>query len=226
MNARLVWFAACALGSGFALGTMTYGCSSSDPGASDGGAKDSAAPTDQSSPPADAGATPTDSGRDTGPTSLTATAAITPTGSDAGAATGTATFVETSGEVAITVQITSGPSGMKGLHVHQVGDCGNLGGNAGLHFDPRGTMAHGHPDSGTHHGGDLGNIAISDAGVGTVSLRTRELTVGPGDASVAGRAIVVHAAPDDGTAASLDAGGNGGTGNSGGRIGCGVITRQ
>ena len=47
-----------------------------------------------------------------------------------------------------------------------------------------------------------------------MGIRLRLLTVGPGEMSVVGRGIVVHAKVDDWSQP---------TGNAGGRIGCGVI---
>ena len=76
---------------------------------------------------------------------------------------------------------------------------------------------HGLPDAGSKHAGDLGNIVLDDAGAGTLTITANAITLDDGGASVIGRTIVVHANPDDGTA------GDAGPGNSGGRIGCGVI---
>jgi Cu-Zn family superoxide dismutase len=88
--------------------------------------------------------------------------------------------------------------------------------SAGEHFNPGGT-AHGGPDEPAHHAGDLGNVVADERGHAELHIKADAATLAP-DApfSIAGRAIILHANPDD-----LD---SQPSGDAGGRIGCGVIT--
>src|SRR6266581_3084841 len=49
------------------------------------------------------------------------------------------------GSVEVVVDLTGVPPGEHGFHVHDKGDCGNNGQNAGGHFNPT-NMLHGTPD--------------------------------------------------------------------------------
>jgi Cu-Zn family superoxide dismutase len=128
---------------------------------------------------------------------------------------GQATFTETTGGVRVTLDLTGTPPGPHGVHLHEIGDCSAPDAtSAGAHFNPTGSHHGGH-DTAERHAGDLGNIEVGADGVGHLDLTVPGLTVAPGPTSVVGRAIVVHADIDDLTTQP--------TGNSGARIGCGVI---
>ncbi|MFH4980215.1 hypothetical protein AB6A40_006924 [Gnathostoma spinigerum] len=109
--------------------------------------------------------------------------------------------------------------GQHGIHVHQNGDLANACAAAGAHFNPAG-VNHGAPTANPHHVGDMGNIRAGNNNVAAVMISNLEIPLS-GPNSVLGRAIVVHANPDDlglgGTPLSLT------TGNSGRRVACGVI---
>ncbi len=109
------------------------------------------------------------------------------------------------------------PGSSHGFHIHEKGDCSAAdASSAGGHFNPAGAP-HGRMDVGAHHAGDIDNITADAQGVAHVNIHIPGLTLGSGAANdVAGRAIVVHADPDD--YASQPAG------NAGKRIACGVIT--
>lgn len=109
------------------------------------------------------------------------------------------------------------PNSVHAIHIHEKGDCSAVdASSAGGHFNP-GMSAHGKVDSGTHHGGDMDNLVADAEGVAKVDAHARAVTLGGGAGNdVAGRAVVVHAAPDD--YASQPAG------NAGARIACGVIS--
>ena len=144
----------------------------------------------------------------------TATANIGP--SSGSQVTGQATFTEKGGNVEIVVTVRSLTPGKHGVHIHENGDCSaSNAASAGGHFNPTGAP-HGGPESGQHHAGDLGNLEAGADGSGTLTITTDALTVGPGDRSIVGRSIVIHADPDD-----LSAGDP--AGHSGSRVGCGVI---
>lgn len=104
-----------------------------------------------------------------------------------------------------------------GLHVHETGDCGAAdASSAGPHFNPA-ARPHGRPDAGAHHAGDLPNVTAGPDGVARINIHVDGLTLGGAPATnVLGRALVLHAQPDD--YASQPAG------NSGSRIACGVIS--
>lgn len=104
--------------------------------------------------------------------------------------------------------------GLHGFHVHEYGDCTDTAAvSAGGHFNP-GNAAHGGPVAAHHHAGDLGNIEADTGGVARIDRVFAGLSL-RGETSVAGRSFVVHAKDDD--LKSQPAG------NSGNRIGCGVI---
>ncbi|HWC65690.1 MAG TPA: superoxide dismutase family protein [Thermoanaerobaculia bacterium] len=143
------------------------------------------------------------------------TAAATIEGRSGSSLTGTATFVQNGDSVHVTVDVANAPEGVHAVHLHEKGDCSAPDAtSAGGHFNPT-HMEHGSPDAPMHHAGDFGNMTVGGAGRGHLELDTTMLTVTAGDRSVAGRAIVVHASPDDMKTQP--------TGNAGGRIGCGVV---
>lgn len=108
------------------------------------------------------------------------------------------------------------PGSAHGFHVHEKGDCSAADAtSAGAHFNPF-DKPHGKSDSVAHHAGDIDNIVAGRDGVAKVDLHLRGVTLGGGAVNdIAGRAFVVHAAPDD--YATQPAG------NAGARVACGVI---
>ncbi len=132
-----------------------------------------------------------------------------------GAEVGRATATTVAGGVRFTADVHGMPAGIHGIHVHTVGLCDAPGfTTAGGHWNPT-AMKHGSMNPQGPHEGDLPNLIVGNDGRGTVA------TVVPG-ASIAtlmdadGAAIVVHAGADD---LMTDP-----SGNSGGRIACGVFT--
>jgi superoxide dismutase, Cu-Zn family len=127
-------------------------------------------------------------------------------------------FYQAGSQVRVVADVTGvSPPGNHGFHVHENGKCerdpGKDFATAGGHFNPAGTP-HACPDAASHHAGDLGNIVINADGTGHVDVTTSALSLS-GASSVVGRAIILHAAPDDCTTQP--------TGNAGGRLACGVI---
>jgi Cu-Zn family superoxide dismutase len=86
--------------------------------------------------------------------------------------------------------------------------------SAGGHFNPEG-KPHGHPGSAERHAGDLPALKADKAGRANLHADVSIISLKPGPTSIIGRAIVVHADPDDFKTQP--------TGNSGARIACGVI---
>ena len=105
-----------------------------------------------------------------------------------------------------------------GIHVHEKGDCSSAdASSAGGHFNPT-TEAHGRASrEAPHHAGDMDNLVADGDGVAQVNVHMHGVTLGGGAANdIAGKALVVHAAPDDYTSQP--------SGNSGARVACAVIT--
>lgn len=101
------------------------------------------------------------------------------------------------------------------VHFHEHGDCGNMGENTHGHWNPT-NEPHGKWDSDSFHSGDIGNIALDSKGHAKISVSTARWSVADGDVKdIIGRGIIVHGGTDDYQTQP--------TGNSGPRIGCGVI---
>ncbi|WP_439567259.1 superoxide dismutase family protein [Sphingopyxis sp.] len=108
-------------------------------------------------------------------------------------------------------------AGTYGMHVHAVGQCNAPDfASAGPHWNPTGAQ-HGRENPlGAHHG-DLPNLVVEPDTIGraTLQLVGSRLTGDGGVIDGDGAAFVIHAAPDD---MKTDP-----SGNSGGRVACGVI---
>lgn len=129
---------------------------------------------------------------------------------------GSVSFVESGGMVVVRADVRGLPSAAQfGFHVHEKGDCSAADfTSAGGHFNP-GAKPHSHYGKPERHAGDMPNLRSDAEGNATYSFETPLLTVRPGPNSVVGKAVVIHANPDD--YASQPAG------NSGPRIACGLI---
>lgn len=138
-----------------------------------------------------------------------------------GQVVGTATFTQESAGVRVMAQVRNLPPGTHGIHVHEVGRCeGPDFTSAGAHFNPT-TRQHGIRNPAGPHAGDLPNLDVESGGSGRMDALARDLTLGSGPTSVFdpdGSALVIHANADD---EMTDP-----SGNSGGRIACGVIRRS
>jgi Cu-Zn family superoxide dismutase len=112
-----------------------------------------------------------------------------------------------------------GASQTHAIHVHEKGDCSAAdASSAGGHFNPAGS-AHGRAGTAVHHAGDMDNIVANAQGVADINIHLAGVTLGGGAANdIAGRAVIVHAAPDDYTSQPA--------GNAGARVACGVIKAQ
>ena len=124
-------------------------------------------------------------------------------------------FVQTGSMVRISGELSGHSPGPRAVHIHENGDCSARdASSAGGHFNPH-RLRHGaSPSAG--HAGDLGNVVFDAAGRATVDMRVRGISVSRAAIDgIIGRAVVVHAQPDD---LKTDP-----TGNAGGRVACGVI---
>jgi Cu-Zn family superoxide dismutase len=130
---------------------------------------------------------------------------------------GSVSFVEIQGGVVLVRADVRGlrAGGEFGFHVHEKGDCSSADFmSAGGHFNP-GAKPHAHHAKAERHAGDLPNLKADAEGNATYAFETKLLTVTKGPNSVVGRAVVIHANPDDYTSQPA--------GNSGPRIACGLI---
>ncbi|WP_375403118.1 superoxide dismutase family protein [uncultured Sphingomonas sp.] len=131
-----------------------------------------------------------------------------------GAEAGRATAREVAGGVRFTVDARGIPAGMHGAHVHTVGRCdAPTFETAGGHWNPT-AAKHGVNNPQGPHLGDLPNITVGADGRGTLALTMAGATMA-GLLDADGAAMLIHAAADD---LQTDP-----SGNSGGRIACGVF---
>jgi Cu-Zn family superoxide dismutase len=129
---------------------------------------------------------------------------------------GEATFEQRGDKVQVWVFVQGlKPGQAHGLHIHEVGDCSAPDAmSAKGHFNPFG-KPHGDPKSGERHAGDLPALNAAKNGRAKVEVLVDMISVTPGPGSIIGRALVVHADPDDYRTQP--------TGNAGARLACGVI---
>ncbi|MGE3692308.1 MAG: superoxide dismutase family protein [Novosphingobium sp.] len=134
---------------------------------------------------------------------------------------GTATIRMRGKQAVLDLSLSGVPSGMHGIHIHAVGQCDGPGAAfsaAGGHLNPSGAQ-HGAENPQGHHLGDLPNVFADSAGriMTTVKLAgsAKEWREALFDAD--GASLVLHAGPDD---YRTDP-----SGNSGGRIACGVLEK-
>lgn len=139
---------------------------------------------------------------------------ITPTPGNA--ASGLVTFKDIEDGLLVVAEISGlTPNQKHGFHVHQLGYSGSSDATCTKgHYDPDGTGFHALPGfDGDHHAGDLGVLHADGTGRASYRAVFSDLTVA-GRHAIVGRAIIIHAKPDDGGQP---------TGNAGSRIGVGNI---
>src|SRR4030081_2332872 len=101
------------------------------------------------------------------------------------------------GNVEVIIDLTGVPPGTHGFHIHEKGDCGNNGANAGGHFNPTG-MVHGAPDAVSHHAGDFGNVTADASGEVHTRFTTHSVSLKSGETNnPVGKAVVLHEKADD-----------------------------
>ena len=150
----------------------------------------------------------------------TALATLTGTKTDT-SLNGTAKFTEVEGgKVRMELELTVPTKANKSVavHFHAMADCGDMGNMTGGHWNPTNKM-HGKWGSDNFHSGDIGNINLDGSGKGKVDIESNLWTIG-GDSTtnILDRSIIVHSGVDDYKSQPA--------GNSGSRIGCGLIKKQ
>ena len=131
---------------------------------------------------------------------------------------GTVKFdADSAGKIKMTLDLTIPKKAGKSIavHLHEHGNCGDTAMLAHGHWNPTNTQ-HGKWASASFHLGDIGNVKLNAQGKGTMTLITDLWTLGGSpDKNILGKAVIVHGGMDDYKTQP--------TGNSGSRIGCGVI---
>ena len=132
----------------------------------------------------------------------------------AGQPTANVRMWQTPGGVTFRISGAGLPHGNHGLHVHSVGRCDAPDfTTAGGHWNPT-SKQHGTMNPAGPHEGDLPNLIVGTDGRGTLAITIPGATMA-GLLDADGSAMVVHASADD---LRTDP-----SGNSGGRIVCGVF---
>lgn len=127
---------------------------------------------------------------------------------------GTVWFTQEDDGVKVVADFDGLTPGKHGFHVHEKGDCSAPdAATAGGHFNPTKSL-HGGPDSAIRHVGDLGNVEADAKGHGHYE-RVDKVIALSGKNNIVGLSVVIHADEDDLRTQP--------SGNSGARLGCGVI---
>ena len=130
---------------------------------------------------------------------------------------GTVTFTaKPGGTVRVVAALTGLPPGEHGFHIHEKGDltAPDLS-SAGAHFTPTGHK-HAGPKDESRHAGDLGNVTADASGNAKLDITVDGISIGTAAADdILGKSVILHEKADDLQTNP--------SGNSGGRIGGGVI---
>jgi superoxide dismutase, Cu-Zn family len=135
-----------------------------------------------------------------------------------GSARGSVQAMEGTDGIRLVINGENLPAGSHGVHVHMTGACNPPDfASAGAHWNPAGKQ-HGRNNPQGMHLGDLPNLLIGTDGRGSLEISIPEARLTGGEKAMLdadGAALVIHASPDD---LMTDP-----SGNSGGRIACGVF---
>jgi Cu-Zn family superoxide dismutase len=134
-----------------------------------------------------------------------------------GQANGQATLTAVTGGVLIELEVAGMPAGeWVAFHVHETGTCEHGGDfqSAGGHFNP-GSKEHGYLSEGGPHAGDMPNQSVGADGTLRAQVFNGAVTLDKGEAGIVGRALMIHAKPDDYRSQPA--------GDAGARLACAVI---
>ena len=146
----------------------------------------------------------------------TASATLAPTAGNTTA--GSVTFTQKGDKVTLEAKLSGLAPGGHGFHIHEKGDCSAPDAmSAGGHFNPFG-KPHGAPEASDHHAGDMPMLQADASGNATLTADLAGVSVGSGAGDIVGKSVIVHKDADDYKTQP--------TGNSGARVGCGVIKKS
>jgi superoxide dismutase, Cu-Zn family len=139
---------------------------------------------------------------------------------DKGKSVGTIDLRQTPHGVLVIGKLEGLPPGPHAFHIHGVGKCEPPFTSAGGHFNPA-NKKHGLLAADGHHAGDLPNLHVPASGALSFELLAPAVSLVPGAAGdlfdADGSSFIVHAGVDDYTSDP--------TGEAGGRIACGIVTK-
>ena len=145
-----------------------------------------------------------------------ATATISGTMPDT-AVNGTAQFTVNNGKVKMMLELTVPSKASKevAVHLHEGGNCNDTAKAAGAHWNPT-NAKHGKWGGASYHSGDIGNVKLDKNGKGSIEIETDLWSIGGAPTTdILNKSVIVHSGKDDYTTQP--------SGNSGSRIGCGII---
>ncbi|WP_027468527.1 superoxide dismutase family protein [Deefgea rivuli] len=124
-------------------------------------------------------------------------------------------YQQDSGPVLLRIKVAGlKPNSEHGFHIHMTGDCSKADfSSAGGHFNPQ-QHAHG-AQAAEHHAGDIPNLNANADGLAETQFTLAQLSLLPGTNNIIGKAVIIHANPDDYHSQPA--------GNAGARIACAVI---